>query len=143
MEAESVVSDSESETVAVAIRFAARLAPGDWVGLIGPLGAGKSVFVRGIGEALGVKAAMPSPSYTILNCHHGRMPLYHLDLYRIGSGDELDFAGVESYLGADGVCLVEWADRIRERWPQTGWIIEVDPISTSSRRIQIWKIEQK
>lgn len=138
---ETLLSHSEAETVAIAQGFAASLRAGDWVGLIGPLGAGKSVLVRAVGHALGIQTAMPSPSYTILNCHRGQIPLYHFDLYRVGSADELDFAGLEPYLEGDGICLIEWADKIPERWPPHGWIIEISPEGPTARKITIRKLD--
>lgn len=134
---ETITTESETETAEAGAAFAARLRPGDWVGLIGPLGTGKSVFARGVGRALGVAGAMPSPSYTILNCHQARIPVYHADLYRIGSPDELDFAGLDSYFQGDGVCLVEWADRIPERWPAGAWRVDIRPAGPTRRIIEI------
>ena len=128
---------SEAETVAVARSFARDLRPGDWVGLIGPLGAGKSVFARAVGHALGVRETMPSPTYTLMNVLSGDIPLYHIDLYRMSSADELDFAGIEPYFQSSGVCLVEWADQIRSRWPMRGWIVAIEIAGASVRRITI------
>jgi len=138
---ETLLSHSEEETVAIAEQFAVSLRAGDWVGLVGPLGAGKSVFVRAVGHALGISEAMPSPSYTILNCHNGRIPLYHFDLYRVGSSDELDFAGLDPYFEGEGVCLIEWADKIPERWPPRGWLIEIQPEGATARRFTFRRLD--
>jgi tRNA threonylcarbamoyladenosine biosynthesis protein TsaE len=128
---------SVEETEAAARELAARLKPGDWVGLIGPLGAGKSVFARAVGRAWGVTTPMPSPSYTLMMVHAGRCPVYHIDLYRVGSVAELDFAGLEPYFSGSGICLVEWADRIRSAWPATGWRVTIMPAEGDERHILI------
>ena len=121
----------------LARRFSKRLAPGHWVGLIGPLGAGKSVFARAVGEEWGVKTAMPSPSYTLMNVHRGRCVIYHIDLYRIGSSDELDFAGLTQYFAGAGICLVEWPDRACSVWPEWGWLVRFEVNGPNTRRIAI------
>ena len=130
-------TSSVAETESLAMEFAADLKPGDWVGLIGPLGAGKSVFSRAIGHAFGVTETMPSPTYTLMNCVRGRVPVYHIDLYRMGSADELDFAGITPYFQADGICLVEWADRIPSHWPPDGWIVQIRILGDEKREITI------
>ena len=125
------------ETERLAASFAVRLAPGSFVGMTGPLGAGKSVFARAIGTAWGVIDPMPSPTYTIMSVHRGRIPIYHMDLYRIASADELEFAGLRTYFQHDGICLVEWAERARESWPSSGWTVRVDVKSDNARKIMI------
>ncbi|MEW5702855.1 MAG: tRNA (adenosine(37)-N6)-threonylcarbamoyltransferase complex ATPase subunit type 1 TsaE [Candidatus Zixiibacteriota bacterium] len=131
------VCHSVEQTEALARELAAQLRPGDWVGLIGPLGAGKSVFARAIGRAWGVRGTMPSPTYTLMATHVGRCPIHHIDLYRIGSMDELDFAGLEPYFSGTGICLVEWADRARALWPPTGWAVTISLVNSGERRIVI------
>ncbi|MBI5867715.1 MAG: tRNA (adenosine(37)-N6)-threonylcarbamoyltransferase complex ATPase subunit type 1 TsaE [candidate division Zixibacteria bacterium] len=131
------VTKSEAETELLATAFAHLLNPGTWVGLIGPLGSGKSVFARAVGRAWGVEAAMPSPTYTLMNCLVGRCPIYHMDLYRIESADELDFAGLTPYFSLSGICLVEWAEKAHSLWPATGWTVTFDQLDEYSRRIEI------
>ena len=133
---------SVAETEALALAWAKQLGSGSWVGLIGPLGAGKSVFARTIGRAFGVTAVMPSPSYTLMVSHQGRCPVHHIDLYRVESREELDFAGVTPYFSGPGICLVEWADRVREIWPSSGWIVEIEITGAESRRITITPITE-
>ena len=128
---------SHEETVQLARQFARSLAPGHWIGLIGPLGAGKSVFARTVGEEWGVTAAMPSPSYTLMHAHPGRCMIYHIDLYRVGSPDELDFAGLTQYFAGPGICLVEWPDKARSLWPEEGWLVTLEVQGPASRRITI------
>ena len=87
------------------------LAPGDVVLLEGELGAGKTALTQGIGAGLGVQSVINSPTFTILKEYIGRLPLYHFDLYRIDSPEEVYALGFEDYFTGDGVCVVEWAER--------------------------------
>lgn len=82
--------------------------------LSGQMGAGKTCFAQGVGIGLGVKSSLPvtSPSYTLLNIHQGRFPLYHFDLYRLAQVDDLADLGYDEYAEGDGLTLVEWADRM-------------------------------
>jgi tRNA threonylcarbamoyladenosine biosynthesis protein TsaE len=105
-----------TETVASTRRVAATLArelkPGDVVALEGDLGAGKTAFVQGVAEALGVEGSVTSPTFTLINEYRGPVMLYHMDLYRLGSEAEMEAIGIEDYLYGDGICLVEWAEKL-------------------------------
>ena len=101
---------SEADTAALAARFAETLKPGDCVLLHGDLGAGKSVFVRGAARALGVRGAMPSPTFTLMIPYEGDVKLYHFDLYRLGDPEEFYAAGLDEFVGGDGVALIEWPE---------------------------------
>ena len=80
---------------------------------------------------------MPSPTYTLMAVHQGRVPIYHMDFYRVASEGEADFAGLEEYFAGDGVCLVEWADRARAIWPTSGWTVTIEIADIEERRIGI------
>ena len=100
---------SETDTVAFASRLAPMLAPGDTVLLTGDLGAGKSVLARGIARGMGVTGPMPSPTFTLMVPYEaGGRKLYHYDLYRLSDPDEYYAAGLDEFVGGDGVALVEW-----------------------------------
>jgi tRNA threonylcarbamoyl adenosine modification protein YjeE len=137
---EEHLTASEEETSALGATFAERLHSGDWVGLTGSLGAGKSVFARAIGKAWGVTTPMPSPSYTLLNLYDGRCPVCHIDLYRLGSSDELDFAGLSGYFVDAGICLVEWPEKATDRWPNQGWLISFEVTGPEARKIVISRL---
>ena len=101
---------SEADTLAFASRLSPMLAPGDTVLLYGDLGAGKSVLARGIARGLGVEGPMPSPTFTLLMPYAGRggAKLYHFDLYRLSDPEEYYAAGLDEFVGGDGVAVVEW-----------------------------------
>jgi tRNA threonylcarbamoyl adenosine modification protein YjeE len=108
-------SAGEADTEAAGALVASVSRPGDVVGLNGPLGAGKTVLVRGVVRALGGDpATVRSPTFTLLNIYGGRAPVYHFDLYRLRSGADLDGIGFYDFTRRDGVALVEWADRFPE-----------------------------
>ncbi len=120
----SVVTESEEETLRVGEAAGRLLEAGSVVALTGELGAGKTVFVRGVAAGLGIEDAPVSPTFVVMNEYGGgRLALYHFDLYRLGSAGELAALGVEEYFWGGGVCVVEWADRARELFPpHTLWV---------------------
>ena len=101
---------SEADTLKFAGRLSGMLGAGDAVLLHGDLGAGKSVFARGVARALGVSGAMPSPTFTLLIPYEGEKKLYHYDLYRLNDPDEFYAAGLDEFIGGDGIALVEWPE---------------------------------
>jgi len=109
---------NEEETRRFGLDFARRLKAGDIVALIGDLGTGKTTLTRYIAEGLGVTDRITSPTFTIVSEYHtGRLPLYHFDVYRLESSEELFETGAEEYFDAGGVCIIEWADQIAEILP--------------------------
>ena len=111
------ISHSAEETRRIARELAAHLAPGAVIALHGDLGAGKTCFIQGLAEGLGVTRHVHSPTFTIVCEHAGRIPLYHMDLYRIRTPDEALDLGLDEYLFGRGVCAIEWADRIETLLP--------------------------
>ena len=93
--------------------------PGMVISLTGDLGVGKTVFTQGLAKGLGIEEPVNSPTFTIVQVYEeGRLPLYHFDVYRIGDIEEMDEIGYEDYFYGEGVCLMEWADLIREILPE-------------------------
>ena len=108
-------SNSPGETEALGAALAKLLWPGAVVAFTGDLGAGKTAFVRGMAQGLGVAGRVTSPTFTIVNEYEGgRLPLFHFDLYRLASSDELFEIGWEDYLRRGGVCAVEWSEHMEE-----------------------------
>ncbi len=102
------------ETQALGLALAALLRPGDVVLLVGELGTGKTCFAQGVARGLGIVEQVTSPTFTLMREYRGRIPLYHLDAYRLEGSEDLFAIGVDEYLEGDGALLVEWGDRARE-----------------------------
>ena len=114
--------DIISHSVAQTQRFGARLGelsqPGDVICLEGDLGSGKTCFVQGLGRGLAIIEDINSPTFILANEHRGgRLPLYHLDIYRMDTANEALGIGLDDYLSGDGVCVIEWAEKIRSALP--------------------------
>lgn len=134
-----ITTHSADETQALGQRLAKRLLPGDVIAYFGDLGAGKTALTRGIAQGLGVTDLVTSPTYTIVNEYlTGRIPLFHFDMYRLGSSDELFDIGWEDYLALGGVCAVEWSENVEDALRDAIHItIEKDPLEPDTRRITI------
>ncbi|GBD39405.1 tRNA threonylcarbamoyladenosine biosynthesis protein TsaE [bacterium HR37] len=115
----------EEDTIKIGEIIGKLATPGSIFALKGELGAGKTVLVKGIARGLGVKEEPNSPTFVIMNAYHGRLPLYHFDLYRITSIEELEEIGYEEFFFGKGVSVVEWADRIEELFPDNTIKVEI------------------
>ena len=112
-------TNSEKETYKLGLAMGREARPGEVYTLIGDLGVGKTVFTKGLAAGLGIQEPVSSPTFTILQEYEeGRLPFYHFDVYRIGDVEEMDEIGYEDYFYGDGICLIEWADLIREILPE-------------------------
>ena len=121
-------SDGPQRTEEIGAELAGKLKPGAVIAFTGDLGAGKTAFVRGLAKGLGGTERVTSPTFTIVNEYEGgRLPLFHFDMYRLGSADELYDIGWEDYLARGGVCAVEWSERMEE-------LLEPDAIQVDIRR---------
>ncbi|AMV39952.1 tRNA (adenosine(37)-N6)-threonylcarbamoyltransferase complex ATPase subunit type 1 TsaE [Planctomyces sp. SH-PL62] len=129
--------EGESETVALGRALAEVVAPDVVVGLVGPLGAGKTRLSRAIAEALDVDpAAIASPTFVLIHEYEGVMPIYHFDAYRLPSPAAFEDLGASDYWTAGGVCLVEWADRVPESLPPDAWRVAIEPVDETRRTIR-------
>ena len=131
------ITNSPSETEAVGAALAQVLQPGTVIAYRGDLGAGKTAFTRGLARGLGVTERVTSPTYTIVNEYlGGRMPLFHFDMYRLGSEDELFDIGWDDYLERGGVCAVEWSENV---WGamEDAIVITITRLDEDTRKIEI------
>jgi tRNA threonylcarbamoyladenosine biosynthesis protein TsaE len=132
-----VVSRSPEETQAVGAALGARLIAGDVVACIGELGAGKTCLLKGLARGLGVQADVTSPTFVLVNQYRGRLPVYHLDAYRTDSLAELVDIGVEEMFDADGVTVVEWADKLLPLLPARTITVRIAGLGDEPREIRI------
>ena len=132
-----IVTGSGAETAELGARLGRLLAPGDFVALVGELGAGKTQFAKGIAAGLEVDPGTPvtSPTYTILNIYQGRLPLYHFDLYRLHGPEEIAELGFEEYFHGAGACVVEWAERLGEEMPAQVLTVSLDHAGAEERSV--------
>ncbi len=120
-------SSSPEETFALGKRLGEQAKPGEIYCLDGDLGVGKTVFTQGFAEGLGIDEPVNSPTFTIVQQYDcGRIPLYHFDVYRIGDVDEMDEIGYEDCFYGEGVCLIEWSQRIGEILPDDVVCIRIE-----------------
>ncbi len=131
------ISYSQDDTRALAGKVADKIKKGDVVALFGELGAGKTCFVQGFAKAFGITEIVNSPSFAIVNVYDGRMPVYHMDFYRIDSPDEIRAIGCEDYFYGDGVCFIEWAEKAKDIIPPDRKEIYIKIINKTEREIKI------
>ena len=130
------ITNSEGETEALGVRLAEALAPGAVIAFTGGLGAGKTAFTRGLARGLGIADRVASPTFTIVNEYEGgRLPLFHFDMYRLGSSDELFDIGWEDYLARGGVCAVEWSENVAGALEEGAILVDICRGALDGQRI--------
>ncbi len=131
--------ESEDETERLGRALAGVVGPGDVIGLVGTLGAGKTRLVRALAEALGVApGAIASPTFVLIHEYEGRMPIYHFDAYRLGGRDDFDALGASDYWSeGDGLCLIEWADLVADRLPVGTWWVRIELSGPTGRVVRV------
>lgn len=134
-----IITRSSQETRDLGVKIGRLCQPGHVLSLEGDLGAGKTCLVQGLAEGLGVlsEAYVRSPTFTILNVHNGRVPLYHFDLYRLSDIDELEEIGYKECLYGEGVSAIEWASNVKEAIPGECLRIAIRRIGEDEREIEI------
>ena len=131
------ITTSPEQTEDVGRRLAGLLKPGTVIAFRGDLGAGKTAFTRGLARGLGIVDPVVSPTYTIVNEYlSGKMPLFHFDMYRLHSSDDLFDIGWEDYLERGGICAVEWSENVEDALENPVWIT-IEKIGEESRKITI------
>jgi len=137
----TLITHSAAETQAVAEKLATLVTAGTVITLNGDLGAGKTTFTQGFGKGLGVKRNVNSPTFTIMKQYQGRLPLYHMDVYRLeDTGDDI---GLEEYINGDGVAIVEWSNLIESSLPAERLAITIERVGDEERRLTFEPVGQK
>jgi tRNA threonylcarbamoyladenosine biosynthesis protein TsaE len=128
---------SQEETIELGIRLGKVLTKGTIIGFFGDLGSGKTTMIKGVAQGLEVNELVKSPSFVVVTEYKGRLPIYHIDLYRISNSNELPEFGFEQYLYGDGITLIEWAERAGNFLPANAVKIKFEIINHNQRRITI------
>jgi tRNA threonylcarbamoyladenosine biosynthesis protein TsaE len=132
-----LVTDDATATRALAARLAAVARPGDLLCLVGDLGAGKTQFAKGFGTGLGVTDVVTSPTFVLMSEYAGRLPMFHLDLYRLGDAADALAGGLLDERQLEGVALVEWAERLGRALPLSRLDVVIDGTGDEPRRIAL------
>lgn len=137
-----IISHSAQETLDIARNFAHGLSAGDVVLLDGDLGSGKTHFVKGMALGLGGNAdSVNSPSFSIVQSYEAKIPIYHFDFYRIKSPQEALDLGLDDYLFGDGICAIEWPEKIKKLWPDSYYLVTIGTREPDKRVISIDKFD--
>lgn len=121
-----IILNNIEETQNFGIKLGKALKKGDILCLNGDLGAGKTTFTKSIGLGLGVSEYITSPTFALINQYSGRLPVYHFDVYRLENIEEINDLGFDEYFYGDGVCIIEWADKIEKMIPKERIVIDIE-----------------
>jgi len=130
-----MVSNSAGQTRNIGMKLGKSAAAGDVLLLVGPLGAGKTCLTQGIARGLGIHEYTASPSFVLVREYQGKLPLYHIDLYRLDKIEEVTQLGLDDYLYGNGVCVVEWADKGLSVLPEEHLLVEMQIVSPMKRKL--------
>ncbi len=135
------ITNSPEQTEEIGEKLAKNLKNGSVVAMYGDLGAGKTAFTRGMARGLGLKSRVNSPTFTIVNEYIGERNLFHFDMYRLGSSDELFDIGWEDYLNREGICVVEWSENVSDAFDGSEIEVNIEKLSENERKITIKGVE--
>ena len=136
--AQTITSASVEKTQALGARLGQVVRAGDVIALQGDLGAGKTNFVQGLAHGMDITEEVNSPTFILANEYHsGRLPLYHIDAYRVADAAEAEGFGLDDYLNGEGVTVIEWAERVRDALPRDVLWIELEYVSENERSLRI------
>jgi tRNA threonylcarbamoyladenosine biosynthesis protein TsaE len=138
-----IISNSPLQTELAGKELASTLKKGDVVALFGGLGMGKTQFIRGLAIGLNIKDAVSSPTFALVHEYRGEIPLYHFDMYRVSTWDDLYSTCFFDYLESGGICAVEWSENIEEALPKNAILVSIERMEDeNSRTIKIRKAVQ-
>ncbi len=144
MKTEFIINTNNAdETIALGNKIGKFLQPGDIIAYTGTLAAGKTTLTKGIAQALDVDEEVTSPTFTIISEYEGKMPLYHIDAYRLSSADDFFNLGIDEMLYGKGITVIEWTENVASEIPDSAIWISIEITSSESRKIIIknWKYE--
>ena len=128
---------SADETTALGYKIGKKLKKGDIIAMQGTLAAGKTTITKGIAQALDISEEITSPTFCLISEYYGKMPLYHMDVYRLDGTEDFINLGVDDMLYGDGVCIIEWSEKIMDELPKNTIILRILPQDDNSRKIEI------
>ena len=128
---------TSEETIELGFKIGKKLKKGNIIAMQGTLAAGKTTITKGIAKALEITDTITSPTFCLISEYYGKMPLYHMDVYRLEGSEDFENLGTEDMLYGDGVCIIEWSEKIMDSLPKETIIINIQPQDDGSRKIQI------
>jgi tRNA threonylcarbamoyladenosine biosynthesis protein TsaE len=133
----TIQTHSADETIALGRKLGSRLCKGDIIAMQGTLAAGKTTITKGIADSLGVKDTITSPTFCLISEYEGKMPLYHMDVYRLDGAEDFINLGVDDMLYGKGVCIIEWSEKIMTELPKKTIVLRITPGNGDDRMIEI------
>lgn len=128
---------SAEETILLGNKIGRKLKPGDIIAMQGTLAAGKTTITKGIAQALGIDDTITSPTFCLISEYYGKMPLYHMDVYRLDGIEDFVNLGTDDMLYGDGVSIIEWSEKIMSELPKRTIVLKITPQEDNSRLIEI------
>ena len=125
---------SAEETIELGKKIGSLLKKGDIIAMQGTLAASKTTITKGIAQSLGVKDEITSPTFCLISEYEGKMPLYHMDVYRLEGGEDFINLGVEDLMYGNGVSLIEWSEKVMDELPKKTIILKIEPIEGTTER---------
>ncbi|MCQ2981430.1 MAG: tRNA (adenosine(37)-N6)-threonylcarbamoyltransferase complex ATPase subunit type 1 TsaE [Treponemataceae bacterium] len=136
-------TNTREETIELGSILGKYLKPGDIIAMQGTLAAGKTTITKGIAQSLGVEETVTSPTFTLISEYEGRLPLYHMDVYRLDSTEDFINLGTEDMLYGKGVSIIEWSEKIMEELPKKTIILKLTAQDDGSRHIELTNFEDE
>ncbi|MBR4630740.1 MAG: tRNA (adenosine(37)-N6)-threonylcarbamoyltransferase complex ATPase subunit type 1 TsaE [Treponema sp.] len=134
----NLTTSSAEETIELGRKIGAMLKGGEIIAMQGTLAAGKTTITKGIAESLGVKDTITSPTFCLISEYEGKIPLYHMDVYRLDGGEDFINLGVEDMIYGKGVSIIEWSEKVMSELPKQTIILKFEPVeNTTNRKITI------
>ena len=130
-------TNSPEETIELGRKIGAKLKKGDIIAMQGTLAAGKTTITKGIAQALEIEDTITSPTFCLISEYYGKMPLYHMDVYRLDGGEDFVNLGTDDMLYGDGVSIIEWSEKVMDELPRKTIILKITPQDDGTRIIQL------